>query len=48
MGKTPEKKDQDGERIPFDDALRQILKAPPAHKTSSAKKRASKGKKNRG
>jgi hypothetical protein len=26
-----------GERIPFDDALRQILKAPPAHKTSGSR-----------
>jgi hypothetical protein len=44
MGKTPDKKDEGGERIPFDDALRQILKAPPAHKTS-AKKPVAKGKK---
>jgi hypothetical protein len=35
--KSPKQEETD-ERIPFDDALRQILKAPPAHKTSAAKK----------
>jgi hypothetical protein len=45
MAKAPDKKSTDeGERIPFDDALRQILKAPPAHKIAT-KKPASKGKK---
>jgi hypothetical protein len=45
--KKPPKDDQqtDGERIPFDDALRQILKAPPAHKTSAGKKQSKSRKK---
>jgi len=45
----PLKKDEleaKDERIPFDDALRRILAAPPAHRT--AKKRAPKRKKRGG
>jgi hypothetical protein len=42
----PPKREKEDERIPFDDALRQILKAPPAHKTS-AEKKAPKAKKRR-
>jgi hypothetical protein len=36
MADTPKEKRKD-ERIPFDDALRQILKAPPAHKVAAKK-----------
>jgi hypothetical protein len=46
MAKAPKKvEDDQGERIPFDDALRRILAAPPVHKTA-AKKPAAKAKKN--
>jgi len=34
MAKTPEKKPEEKRRIPFDDALRQILRAPPKHKVA--------------
>jgi hypothetical protein len=45
MSKKPiEPKATEEERIPFDDALRRILKAPPAHKTSAGKKSTKKKK----
>jgi hypothetical protein len=37
--KAPEKKPEKKPRIPFDDALRQILKSPPKHKTAKGKKK---------
>jgi len=40
MAKTPTKKeDERVPRIPFDDALRKILKAPPRHKAAKLKKK---------
>jgi len=37
MAKSPAKEKDEGERIPFDDALRQILKAPPHHRVAAKK-----------
>jgi len=40
MVKTPEKKEDDAlPRVPFEDALRKILKAPPQHKVATKKKK---------
>jgi len=39
MVKTPEKKPEEKQRIPFDDALRQILRAPPKHKVAKKAKK---------
>jgi hypothetical protein len=41
MTKTPKKRKENGtpERVPFDDALRKILSAPPQHKTAKTKKK---------
>ena len=39
MQKAPKKPDDALPRIPFDDALRKILKAPPQHKTAAKAKK---------
>jgi hypothetical protein len=38
MKKQKPEPEQEGERIPFDDALRRILAAPPVHKTAKKTK----------
>jgi len=40
MASTKKSEDQQAERVPFDDALRRILSAPPMPKVSGKKKPA--------
>jgi hypothetical protein len=39
MTKPPKTKTEKPPRVPFDDALRKILTAPPQHKTAKVKKK---------